>query len=97
MFAAPSTRRVVERISADAAETRKDQQAATSDSDERSAISPYKAIVQLKEQTLASRGSEWPLTPGMQVVAEMKEGERTVVEYLLSPVRKALQESARER
>ena len=30
-------------------------------------------------------------------VAEMKEGERTVMEYLLSPVRKSLHEAARER
>ncbi|MBI5907703.1 MAG: hypothetical protein HY853_03855 [Burkholderiales bacterium] len=35
--------------------------------------------------------------PGMQVVAEINQGKRTVLEYLLSPVQKALQESGRER
>jgi hypothetical protein len=30
-------------------------------------------------------------------VAELREGERTVMQYLLSPVSKVLQESARER
>ena len=33
----------------------------------------------------------------MQVVAEIKLGERTVLEYLLSPVRKAWHEAGRER
>jgi HlyD family secretion protein len=33
----------------------------------------------------------------MQVVAELHQGRRTVMEYLLSPVRKAFHEAARER
>jgi HlyD family secretion protein len=33
----------------------------------------------------------------MQAVAEIKLGERTLLEYLLSPVRKVVQEAARER
>jgi HlyD family secretion protein len=33
----------------------------------------------------------------MQVTAEIKLGERTVLEYLLSPVRKAFHEAGRER
>jgi len=35
--------------------------------------------------------------PGMQVVAEVRLGERTVLEYLLSPVQKAVKEAGRER
>jgi len=33
----------------------------------------------------------------MQVSAEIREGERTVMEYLLSPVSKTIQEAGRER
>jgi HlyD family secretion protein len=33
----------------------------------------------------------------MQVVAEIHLGDRTVLEYLLSPVRKAFHEAGRER
>jgi hemolysin D len=35
--------------------------------------------------------------PGMQVVAEINQGSRTVMKYLLSPVSKTLYESGRER
>jgi HlyD family secretion protein len=33
----------------------------------------------------------------MQVIAEINQGKRTVMEYLLSPVKKALHDSGRER
>jgi hemolysin D len=33
----------------------------------------------------------------MQVIAEIRLGDRTVLEYLLSPVRKAFHEAGRER
>jgi HlyD family secretion protein len=33
----------------------------------------------------------------MQVAAEINQGRRTVLEYLLSPVRKTVQEAGRER
>lgn len=39
----------------------------------------------------------YDLVPGMQVVAEIKLGGRTVLEYLLSPVRRAFHDAARER
>jgi hypothetical protein len=34
---------------------------------------------------------------GMQIVAEIHQGKRTVLEYLLSPVTKAVQEAGREK
>jgi HlyD family secretion protein len=37
------------------------------------------------------------LALGVQVIAEIHLGERTVLEYLLSPVQKAFQEAGRER
>jgi len=47
--------------------------------------------------TETSGDVEWPISPGMQVVAELKEGERTVMEYLLSPVKEVVGEAGRER
>lgn len=89
---------VVKRISADATDPAQQQRAPTEQQGENAAlISPYKAIVRLDRQIFSSRGVDLPLAPGMQVVAELRQGERTVMEYLLSPVSKALDEAARER
>ncbi len=57
----------------------------------------YKAVVALDGQSLVANGQQHPLTPGMQVSAEILLGTRTVLEYLLSPIRGAFQEAARER
>lgn len=57
----------------------------------------YKVIVQLSEQAVNTDGKSYKLTPGMQVIAEIHQGRRTVMEYLLSPVRKAFHEAGRER
>jgi HlyD family secretion protein len=57
----------------------------------------YKAIVELKAQSLAVDGVSYPLSPGMQVSAEVNLGTRTVLEYFLSPVTKAFHEAGRER
>jgi HlyD family secretion protein len=58
----------------------------------------YKARVQLDSQQFRDpRGNVLPLTAGLQVVAEIKQGQRTVLDYLLSPVEKAVSEAARER
>lgn len=58
----------------------------------------YKALIALNTQTLKSpAGEELRLAPGMQVIAEINQGERTVMEYLLSPVQKVAKEAARER
>jgi hemolysin D len=57
----------------------------------------YKAIVTLKKQTLDAEGKQYKLAPGMEVVAEINQGRRTVLQYLLSPVSKTLGESGHER
>jgi HlyD family secretion protein len=57
----------------------------------------YKALVALKTQKLEARGQIFKLVPGMQVTAEIHQGQRTVMEYLLSPVQKTLHDSGRER
>ena len=51
----------------------------------------------LDSQILEARGENLKLVPGMQVVAEIAQGRRTVMEYLLSPVQKTLHDSGRER
>ena len=57
----------------------------------------YKALVHLHAQHLQTDGLRMKLTPGMQVVVEIHQGQRTVMQYLLSPVHKAWQEAGRER
>lgn len=57
----------------------------------------YKALIALKSQVLSAQGEQLKLVPGMQVIAEIKQGRRTVMEYLLSPVQKTLHDSGRER
>jgi HlyD family secretion protein len=57
----------------------------------------FRALVDLEAQQLESEGVKLPLNPGMQVVAEIHLGTRSVLEYVLSPVRKAWHEAARER
>ena len=59
--------------------------------------SGYKALVSLRQQSLEGDGKAMPLMPGMQVVAEIHQGRRTVLAYLLSPVLEAVHDSARER
>ena len=57
----------------------------------------YKALVALDSMHLEMDGQHFALSAGMQANAEILLGTRTVAEYLLSPVRKAWHEAARER
>jgi len=57
----------------------------------------YKAIISLSSQILEAEDQKLKLVPGMQVVAEINQGSRTVMDYLLSPVSKTLHESGHER
>lgn len=58
----------------------------------------YRALVRLNAQALESpAGETLKLTPGMAVQAEIHQGRRTVLEYLLSPVQKVANEAGRER
>ena len=61
------------------------------------AASGFKALVSLDRQTLHAGNDALKLVAGMQIVAEIREGRRTVLEYLLSPLQGALHDSARER
>lgn len=58
----------------------------------------YRATVRLASQELHSpTGEMLRLAPGMAVQAEIHQGRRSVLEYLISPVQKVAQEAARER
>ena len=57
----------------------------------------YKALVSLDAQQLTVDKSQFKLVPGMQVTAEINQGKRTVLEYILSPLEKTVRESAHER
>lgn len=57
----------------------------------------YRALVELPSPSLVSDGKAYPLNAGMQVTAEIMIAERSVLEYLTSPIRGAFHEAARER
>lgn len=59
----------------------------------------YRATIDLATAELVSiaTGEHLRLGAGMVVTGEIHQGERSVLEYLLSPVRKAAQEAGRER
>jgi HlyD family secretion protein len=59
--------------------------------------SGYRTLVALKTPYLEADGKRYPLSPGMQVTAEINLGTRTVLEYVLSPVQRTLHEAGRER
>ena len=63
--------------------------------EKRGAIFP--ALLKLHQTTIDVDGKPIKLAPGMNVTAEIKTGQRRVIEYLLSPIQRAGSESLRER
>ena len=57
----------------------------------------FNARLTLLDNKIKADGQIIQLKPGMSVTAEIKTGKRRVIEYLLSPVMKYLNESMRER
>lgn len=57
----------------------------------------YKATVSLRDAALVRDDRRHELTAGMQAQAEILLGQRTVMQYLLSPVQRAWHEAGRER
>lgn len=84
----------VMQVGADANATPEDRAA---DSSSSLARLPYRTLVSLQSQALESDGRRLQLSPGMQLTAEIRLGRQSVLEYLLSPVRKAFHEAGRER
>ena len=57
----------------------------------------FRTLVTLPSSTLVADGRSYALNAGMQVTAEIMIAERSVLEYLTSPIRGAFHEAARER
>jgi hemolysin D len=57
----------------------------------------YSMLLAMKEKTIAVEGREVRLMPGMEVTAEIKTGERRLIEYFLAPLLRHGKESLRER
>ena len=57
----------------------------------------YRALVELTAQELRAGDTAHALLPGMQLTAEIRLADRTILEYLLSPVQKIAAEAGRER
>lgn len=86
-------RGVVEHVSADAQSTEEARDQGVSGQQ----ALRYKALVKLVGNALEMDGVSYPLSVGMQTTAEIVLGDRTVAEYLLSPVQRAWHEAGRER
>jgi hemolysin D len=81
----------VSRVSADAVVDDKRQTSGTTNN------ATFPATLTLSQSNINIDGKQVRLTPGMNLTAEIKTGRRRVVEYLLSPIQQAGQESLRER
>jgi len=87
----------VEHVSADAADNNTGNGNSQTDPGKKNQPLGYKALIALKQMRLDMDGEQFVLSAGMQANAEIRLGDRTVMEYLLSPVRKAWHEAGRER
>jgi HlyD family secretion protein len=87
------------RISADSTDrsSNNNQQTGAEASQPMNAQFSYRTLIDLQQQHLEFDQDKLTLAPGMQVAAEIKLTDQTVMEYLLSPVRKAFHEAGRER
>lgn len=57
----------------------------------------FPAVLSLGAGSIEVEGKRIALAPGMNLTAEIKTGQRRVIEYLLNPVQQAVGESLRER
>lgn len=88
----------VERVGADTSERNAQGLSATSPQSAANAAPPaYKVLVNLDSQHLVMNGNRFAASVGMLAVAEIHLGDRSVAEYLLSPISSAWHEAARER
>lgn len=57
----------------------------------------YAARIRLLQTSIRIRDRQQVLGPGLSVQAEIKTGERRIIQYLLSPITQSLDEAGRER
>jgi hemolysin D len=92
----------VESVSHDAVEPDrgspgKEQGAGEGNTPEHAKEPAYAARISLPQSQMKIDGRLVDLTPGMAVTVEIKTGERRIIRYLLSPLRRYEQDSLRER
>ena len=56
----------------------------------------YRARLELRETRFRNLPDDFALRPGMRVVAAIKVGRRTILDYLLNPITRVINESLRE-
>ena len=89
---------LVMQVSADATDkSNTSKQQGNVESNQQAQQSSYRTLIELKKQELEVDNDRLHLAPGMQVAAEIKLADQTVIEYLLSPVKRAFHEAGRER
>lgn len=57
----------------------------------------YTVRIRLLRRTILAGGRDLPIGPGLAVQAEVKTGDRRIIQYLLSPISQVVDEAARER
>lgn len=57
----------------------------------------FPARVELSQQSISVNGRARTLTAGMAVTAEIKTARRRIIEFLLSPIARRVEEAGRER
>ncbi len=90
---------VVESISRDAVDTSEPGTAEQRDRNGR-VIQPglvYTTRIRLLRRSIRVAGRDEPIGPGLAVQAEIKTGDRRIIQYLLSPIAQTLDEAGRER
>jgi hemolysin D len=91
---------VVESISRDAIEVRQQPEDLPSDEVGRGQTSQgpmYAARIRLLKRTIRVRGEDKIIGPGLAVKIEIKTGKRRIIQYLISPLSKTIDEAGRER
>ena len=91
---------VVESISRDAIDMSQPGQQAQRDEQGRAQPQQglvYAARIRLNKRTIRVRGREQIIGPGLAAQAEIKTGERRIIDFLLSPIAQTMDEAGRER
>jgi hemolysin D len=93
---------IVTGVSRDAVATPSPQQTHDKNSNEAAQNQPsqdsgYTARISLDQDTMEIEGKSIPLTPGMEVTAEIKTGRQRILDYLLDPLRRYRHDSFTER
>ena len=57
----------------------------------------YRIVVRTNENVLSFNGEDLPILPGMVATVDVRTGRKTVLDYILKPIRKARHEALRER